>query len=1060
MSAIDLEVLDSIQSFKAPLFKGFNDFTEATNHARGYLGPNYYISPSLRQNPDQIPQYNLQKETGKLIFCNHCSSMTENFKKLNAQKESLLMENTRLIKQIQMLETRLSQQNPVSKTDAQTQTLVQSSPSPQKMDEKGVHFPLNAHKSTVPDVGTASPVQTVIGKDKSNPLMAVTLPKSMSGFTYITLRFYHGGTLLYDGEDASYMGGLMNEYFNVGVDNVSYFEMKDYIRELGYNPNCKFSIRPPNSYILGDIDNDAILLTICKTLQNGVVLNVYVHMAEEESCDAFYKDVGITEIVDYSIKGFDESSDDSTKSENKKATNLLGDDDYRSDVHEEVKQLRAEQRVFLRKKRRETIPTDNHEVPCDQAGPDLGFDETALLVMSFASVKEFREAVTKYTIQKRVQIEKYLNEPNRVRLIRKKFKLHVGKRTTRRARARILNEIMDDHILEYGRILDYNDELLKSNPRSTCVVKLGKDNELGRPLFEAFYICFEAIKMAFRSCRNFIDVDGCFLKGGLDLAVKELLPGCEERRCARHILANWLKNWRGLQRKMEFLKCDRSTFEAEFRENLNEFSKLGKNIVTDLLYYNKEYFCKIEKLPDKPKKKRTKESGESKNSKKLPKTGVNMTRSECHVRGHNKRGCPMKRSGGDVATPKAASAAESSSSKKGRGRPKKQTNTDEEPAAKRGRPRKAPVPSVGTDFVTPSKYRGRSTNVEPVPSVGPDFATPSKSRGRATHVEPVPSVSADFATPPNYRGRATHVESVLSVDSTTHDASNFAPRETVVTARGRGKVVENTNQYKRPKITEIGVFQAENGFTTINPRMPSRRIVSTGPKQVMKSVVVSRDIGFKPSSGLKQREDNHAMAAKSPVTCKRVVDERRLALKNLLCKEYGNKWKKIAAEVPAHTAKRGGKFLKRNSLRDCASYIVGLLQGGYSTVNAAITIIMKYMAEYPDVYSEVLKEQMGIDNSKTANDLLNWEDLRKMRYSWNVASEVLRLAPPVHGTFREAIEDITPGNEFFRMVALVFMHNVVTKFRWEKVIPDEKLVSAPTPRPAQGLPVRLYPQKT
>ncbi|PHT66525.1 hypothetical protein T459_30950 [Capsicum annuum] len=28
------------------------------------------------------------------------------------------------------------------------------------MDEKGVHSPLNAKKSTVPDVGTASPVQT------------------------------------------------------------------------------------------------------------------------------------------------------------------------------------------------------------------------------------------------------------------------------------------------------------------------------------------------------------------------------------------------------------------------------------------------------------------------------------------------------------------------------------------------------------------------------------------------------------------------------------------------------------------------------------------------------------------------------------------------------------------------------------------------------------------------------------------------------------------------------------------------------------------------------------
>ncbi|KAJ8568257.1 hypothetical protein K7X08_020979 [Anisodus acutangulus] len=46
------------------------------------------------------------------------------------------------------------------------------------MDETGVHSLLNAKKSIVPDVGTTSPVQTVAGKDNSNPLMAVTLPKS------------------------------------------------------------------------------------------------------------------------------------------------------------------------------------------------------------------------------------------------------------------------------------------------------------------------------------------------------------------------------------------------------------------------------------------------------------------------------------------------------------------------------------------------------------------------------------------------------------------------------------------------------------------------------------------------------------------------------------------------------------------------------------------------------------------------------------------------------------------------------------------------------------------
>ena len=46
------------------------------------------------------------------------------------------------------------------------------------MDEMGVHSPLNAKKSTVSDEDIASPVQTVAGKDLSNPFMAVTLPKS------------------------------------------------------------------------------------------------------------------------------------------------------------------------------------------------------------------------------------------------------------------------------------------------------------------------------------------------------------------------------------------------------------------------------------------------------------------------------------------------------------------------------------------------------------------------------------------------------------------------------------------------------------------------------------------------------------------------------------------------------------------------------------------------------------------------------------------------------------------------------------------------------------------
>ncbi|KAH0754716.1 hypothetical protein KY290_024986 [Solanum tuberosum] len=224
------------------------------------------------------------------------------------------------------------------------------------------------------------------------------------------------------GEEARYVGGLVSEYVDVDVDTISYFEIKDYIKELRYSPNCKFSIRPPNSCILGNIDNDDILLAMCNCLQNGAVLEVYVHMPEEESGATFNK-VGTTENrasenieynevgeaafnrvdvslnttsnipstskptapntdpsnskdSEYSVKGSDESTEESDDSED---SELLEDDQYGSDVHEELIQLRAEKRSFLRRrKRRERIPADTEEVPYGNTGADLGFDETAI----------------------------------------------------------------------------------------------------------------------------------------------------------------------------------------------------------------------------------------------------------------------------------------------------------------------------------------------------------------------------------------------------------------------------------------------------------------------------------------------------------------------------------------------------------------------------------------------------------------------------------------------------------------------------------------------------------
>ncbi|KAG2325316.1 hypothetical protein Bca52824_008044 [Brassica carinata] len=201
---------------------------------------------------------------------------------------------------------------------------------------------------------------------------------------------------------------------------------------------------------------------------------------------------------------------------------------------------------------------------------------------------------------------------------------------------------------------------------------------------------------------------------------------------------------------------------------------------------------------------------------------------------------------------------------------------------------------------------------------------------------------------------------------------------------------------------------------------------------------------------------------------------------------------------------------------DVADKIIGLLIGGYDTASIVCTFLVSYLAEFPDVYKRVLQEQKDILKGNEGKEGLRWDDVEKMRYSWNVACEVMRLVPPVPGAFREAIDHFSfngcyipkgwklywsafathknpdyfrepeifepnrfegsgpkpytyvpfgggprmcPGREYARLQILIFMHHLVKRFKWEKVFPKEnKIVIDPFPVPANGLPINIFPQ--
>nr|XP_016478417.1 PREDICTED: uncharacterized protein LOC107799782 [Nicotiana tabacum] len=95
------------------------------------------------------------------------------------------------------------------------------------------------------------------------------------------------------------------------------------------------------------------------------------------------------------------------------------------------------------------------------------------------------------------------------------FKLNVTRSNLKRAKVMILEKLDVSFKDEYNTLEAYGQELRLSNPGSDVAINISKDAlEEGKKRFLRLYICFQALKLGFKSgLRPLIGLDGTFLKG-------------------------------------------------------------------------------------------------------------------------------------------------------------------------------------------------------------------------------------------------------------------------------------------------------------------------------------------------------------------------------------------------------------------------------------------------------------------------------------------------------------------------------------------------------------------
>ncbi|KAM1165025.1 hypothetical protein ACFX15_023859 [Malus domestica] len=140
----------------------------------------------------------------------------------------------------------------------------------------------------------------------------------------------------------------------------------------------------------------------------------------------------------------------------------------------------------------------------------------------------------------------------------------------------------------------------------------------------------------------------------------------------------------------------------------------------------------------------------------------------------------------------------------------------------------------------------------------------------------------------------------------------------------------------------------------------------------------------------------------------------RVEIENMLIEVVREKRMQMEGKIEAEE-KQGGTLLsqlvagmiqREITEEEVVDNVVLLVFAAHNTTSFAIAMTFKMLAQHPYCHSILLKEHAEIMRSKRPGENLTLDDTKKMKYTWQVARESMRIFPPIFGYFKKAIAGI------------------------------------------------------